>query len=224
MDFSTTVEAERKDIMEQIIQVKQQIEESKSNVATLESIAQETEQLILRYTRESEKLEGQIQQLEERIKSAKLEWEDIQIKLDDENNEYNQNCQNLIQAREQLKSHNESMAILNLELAELENRIVYLIAPEYDKANLPEELHGRLISTIEFEGVVIEEPKKGVFNYNFDEVADYCEQIGYIGLKESREAYKFALLVIQYRWSTDCEVHILSDDNRIHQLVDWLMS
>lgn len=218
-EISPKAEEEHRNLLEQISQEEQEIEDSKERVIKLKAIANASKQLVVEHSLQFKKIDEQIKLLEEKLKSAKSELEVVQQKLKMETEQYQKDCKAQKQAEEQLKSYEEALEFLNLELEELEGRTVYLIAPGYDINELPKELHGKLISTVEFDGVETEEPKKGVFNYDFEQVAEFCEEIGFNTLKSSRLAYRFALLYLQYKWSEEYEVYVLSNDERIHQLI-----
>ena len=132
------------------------------------------------------------------LAQAKKEQKDAEAELND--------------SRDSLKRWQECLQNIESQITELENQVVYLVAPGYH-GEMPK--HGKLISVVEMTGVTIEDTE------GIDLVHPLSAEDMFLfdSMREAKEAYKYLRLVIKYACLGTEKYKLLVDSDEIQTLL-----
>lgn len=215
-------DAKRKALTDKIAQAERDLHTSMQKVAELEEIVAKSQQASLNIKALIESLEAEIDDLQKRIKAAKKELKDIKDTSQKATQKCEQDMDELAKVREDVRTKNDNLTLLQLELEELENHRIFLVAPSYDLTKLP-ETSCRFISCVELEGIELEHIESNANTLGMAETAKLMELTG-MSIQDLIVAYDFAWLVWIYMSKPKYEVHVLNDDDRIQKLIDYMMA
>lgn len=216
---TTNYDEQRKSLAEEIAQSEQKLAKSIEQYEKLESLAEKSQKQSLAVTELIEKLESEIELLQKRLEDARQELKSIKEVQQNAHQKYEQDVAALDAARVVVKTNQENLEILKMQLEDLENRMIYLVAPTYDLSKLPTS--GRCISSVELEGVDLEQVQSNANSLGMLETANLM-QLTSLTIEELIVAYDYAWLVWAYLCNQDYEVHVLNEDDRIQKLIDYL--
>ena len=220
----------KKTIAEQRAELETEIEDAKTNlqvtsqsVRFYQSLVDSSDSKIAQISSDIRSQIQSIKELEKSLNIAKSELSKLKVQLAQEQSKkkVNTNRLNDFQAREQ--EHREYLDMLIDELTKLNNFIVYLIDPMYDMSQgVPED--GRLISNVKIDGVDLERVDSDKNQLSYAQLVSLSQKTGYSNIEELGVAYDFSWLAIQYMLDSDYEAEVITDDPRIHKLINLLLS
>lgn len=218
---TTNFDEQRKNLTEEIAQTERELAESIKQYEKLGRLAEKSQQESSNINGLIEKLDSEIEKLQKQIEDARKELSRIREAYKRANEQYRQDMTALGNARAVVRTNRDNLEILQMQLEELENRLVYLVAPTFDLSKLPTS--GRFISSVELEGVELEQVQSNANSLGMLETANLM-QLTSLTIEELIVAYDYAWLVWAYLCNQDYEVRILNEDDRIQKLIDYLAS
>jgi chromosome segregation ATPase len=224
MDENTTnqLEVKRNELQHEIDRTEQKLSASKDGLAEMKSKAEATQSTLAGLQNEVNNRIETIKNLQEKLNQAKIKLAKIQAKLSAETQKANAESESLQHAMEKMNEDQEYLEALYEELESLDDFVVNLIDPNYNLSNgLPEI--GRLISTVELDGVDAEAPVSDIDELEFSKMLTISRKTGFDNILELGVAYQFAWLVIKYKTDSNYETNVITDDERIIKLIDLLM-
>ena len=216
------IEMKRNELKHEIDQVEQRLSASKAEIDEMKSKLEVTQSTLSKLQTEADSRVDIIKNLQTKLDKAKVKLVEIQAKLNSKKQKANAESETLQHALEKMNEDQEYLEALYEELESLDDFVVNLIDPNYNLSNgLPEI--GRLISTVELDGVDVETPESDIDELGFSKMLTISRKTGFDNILELGTAYEFAWLVIKYKIDSNYDTHVITDDERIIKLIDLLM-
>lgn len=192
---SNVVEAERDETPKEPLDIRNEIlEKIEKELKQIFSLCNE---IIPVSEAELEKAENEVEDAREKLKEAEKFFKTVQLKQEKAKNKLDKQNAELLACRERQNQLEE-------KLAEIDSKIIYLIAPNY-KGDMPE--YGTFISVIPKEGMTVEDVSKVTLMHE-PTMVDLME---YADMEKAKEGYQYLQLVTKY-FVESAEYNLLVDD------------
>lgn len=218
--MTSNFDEQRKNLNEQIAQAENALNESIQRVSELEELVAKSQQEGFRLTDLVTNIETQIDELQKRLEDANKDLKNLKNLFQNERRKCEEGTRTLTEARERVKANREELELLWLQLEELESHRIFLVAPNY---NLTEyQGTNRYVSSVQREGVEYVYVKSDADSLGLVETKKLMDLTGF-SIDELIAVYDFAWLVWIYKSKPDYEIHVLNEDERVQQIIDYLV-
>lgn len=211
------------ELIQEIEKTEEKLSESRANLEAMKVESERNQRIVANLQNEINRRVTSIQNMEKKIEHARTKLKKMTEKLKTAVNKAEDISQQIGLAKAQVYEEEEYLEVLHEELEGLDNFVINLIDPNYNlERGLPSI--GRLISTVKFDGVDVEEVESDINQLTFSYVLSLSHMTGFSNVDEFKMAYDFAWLCMSYKIDSNYEIHVITQDQRINKLIDLLMA